>query len=421
MLDRTATAKFPAKLQCLFQPNRYKVLYGGRGGAKSWGAARALLILGAVKPLRVLCAREIQRSIKDSVHKLLSDQVAELGLTAHYSVLQDEIRGKNGTEFTFSGLRHNVDSIKSKEGIDIVWVEEANLVSASSWEKLIPTIRKEDSEIWITFNPELETDETYQRFVLNPPEGATVVKLTHADNPWFPDVLRKEMAALQARDPDAYLTVWEGNCRQTLEGAIYAREIRETTAANRIIRVPYDSAHPVYTFWDMGRADMTAIWFVQTIGFEHRLIDYYENTGYALDHYLKELQSRKYVYGIDWFPHDADSKLLGHEKTIKQQAEAIGRSVQIVPNIGVANGINAARTVFSRCWFDERSCADGLQALRHYQYKVDVNTGQRSKEPLHNWASHGADAFRYFAVAITEPEAKRVERRRRYAGSWMGA
>jgi phage terminase large subunit len=217
------------------------------------------------------------------------------------------------------------------------------------------------------------------------------------------------------------LTVWEGNCRQTLDGAIYANEIRQATAAEHIIRVPYDSAHPVHTFWDLGRADITAIWFAQTIGFEHRMIDYYWNTGHALDHYLKELQSRKYIYGTDWMPFDADSELLAAEKTIKQQAEAIGRSVQIVPDIGVANGINAARTLFGRCWFDERNCSDGLQALRHYQYKVDANTGHRSKDPLHNWASHGADAFRYFAVAITEPETKRLERRRRYPGSWMGA
>jgi phage terminase large subunit len=182
----TARVEFPDKLQCLFEPHRYKILYGGRGGAKSWGAARAILIEGARRPLRVLCAREIQRSIRDSVHKLLSDQVTALGLASRYEVLKDEIRGTNGTEIVFSGLRHNVDSIKSKEGIDIVWVEEANLVTPTSWEKLIPTIRKENSEIWVTFNPELETDDTYQCFVVRPPAGAIVVKMTWRDNPWFP-------------------------------------------------------------------------------------------------------------------------------------------------------------------------------------------------------------------------------------------
>lgn len=415
-------ADFPDKLRCLFEPARYKILYGGRGAAKSWGVARALLILGAKNKIRVLCAREIQRSIKDSVHKLLADQIPLLGLAGHYRVLADEIRGANGTEFVFSGLRHNVDSIKSKEAIDIVWVEEAHTVTKTSWEKLIPTIRKEHSEIWVTFNPELESDETYQRFVVNPPPDARVVMMTWRDNPWFPRVLRQEKATLQARDPDAYLTVWEGKCRVALAGAIYANEIRDATAAGRIMRVPYDPAHKVKTYWDLGRADMTAIWFVQSIGFEHRMIDYYENTGHSLEHYLKELQGRQYVYGEDFLPHDADSKQLVADKTIRQQAAAIGRSVRIVPEIGVANGINAARTVFNRCWFDEGKTADGLQALRHYQYKVDPNTGQRGKEPLHNWASHGADAFRYFAVASTEPERVKKERVKQFRrAGWQAA
>jgi len=417
----TAQADFPAKLAFLFEPCRYKILYGGRGGAKSWGVARALLIMGAQKPLRVLCSREIQKSMKDSVHKLLSDQVAALGLSGHYRVLADEIRGANGTEFAFAGLRHNVDSIKSKEGIDVVWVEEAQTVSKTSWDKLIPTIRKDSSEIWVTFNPELETDETYKRFVADAPAGAQVVKLTWRDNPWFPEVLRAEKDALRVKDPDAYLTVWEGNCRQALEGAIYAKEIREATAAGRICSVPYDPAKSVDTYWDLGRADMTAIWFAQTVGFEHRLIDYYENTGRGLAHYLKELQARPYVYGTDWFPHDATSSLLAAEKTIQQQAEALGRKTEITPNIGLANGLNAARTLFPRCWFDASKCADGLNALRHYQYKVDPDTGQRSKEPLHNWASHGADAFRYLAVAISEPRGKAQPRRRMAGAGWMGA
>jgi phage terminase large subunit len=416
-------AEFPDKLQCLFEPARYKILFGGRGGAKSWGVARALLIIGASRTVRVLCSREIQKSMKDSVHKLLSDQIAALGLAGHYRILSDEIRGANGTEFVFAGLRHNVDSIKSKEGIDIVWVEEAQTVSKSSWDKLIPTIRKSGSEIWVTFNPELESDETYKRFVTSPPTGAIVRKINWSDNPWFPAELRQEKDDLQAKDPDAYLTVWEGHCKQTLDGAIYANEIRAATAGNRITRVPYDAALPVHTFWDLGRADMTSIWFAQVAGLgEHRLIDFYENCGHALDHYLRELQSRAYVYGDDWLPHDAQHKLLGSTKTIEEQARAVGRNVRITPEIGIANGINAARTLFPNCWFDAEKCADGLNALRHYQYKVDPDTGQRSKEPMHNWASHASDAFRYFAVAIKEPERVRERHRRaRVGGGWMGA
>lgn len=402
-----AQLEFPEALECLFKPARYKTLYGGRGGAKSWGIARALLLQGTTKPLRVLCAREMQTSITQSVHKLLKDQIAAMGLSGFYEVQNYVIKGMNGTEFTFHGLKHNIANIKSIEGVDVCWIEEAQTVSKSSWDTLIPTIRKDGSEIWISFNPSLEADETYQRFVVSPPTGAVVQKINWADNPWFPDVLRQEMEDLKAKDYDAYLNVWEGHCKQTLDGAIYANEVRAATTAGRFTKVPYDPSKPVHTYWDLGRADKTAIWFVQMVGFEFRVIDYYENQGQALGHYLKELQSRSYVYGDCWLPHDANNELLASEQTIAQQCRAFGFKVRVTPKTSVVNGINAARTVFATCWFDSEKCADGLQALRNYRYEVDPDTQQYSTNPLHDWASHGADAFRYFAVSLKE-EAKPV-------------
>ena len=416
-----AQAEFPEKLQFLFEPARYKVAYGGRGGAKSWGFARALLIIGAARKIRVLCAREFQNSVADSVHALLKDQAVALGLGGFYEVQKTRILGANGTEFGFEGLRHNISSIKSYEGVDICWVEEARTVSKSSWDTLIPTIRKDGSEIWISFNPELEDDETYRRFVAQPPTGAVVVKLNYHDNPWCPAVLKQEAHDLRTRDPDAYLTVWEGHCKLVLDGAVFANEVRLATEQNRFTRVPVDVSKPVSTFWDLGRADKTAIWFVQQVGFEFRLVDYYENRGHALAHYLKVLQDRPYVYGEDWLPHDAQNELLASERTIEQQMTAAGRRVRITPKIGVADGINAARTIFSRCWFDAERCADGLQALRNYRYDVDPVTGAFSKNPLHDWASHGADAFRYFAVGMEEGrEKKERSRPPRGRGGWMG-
>lgn len=414
--------EFPEKLECLFKPSRYKVLYGGRGGAKSWGVARALLTLGAAKPLRILCAREFQNSISESVHALLNDQVKALGLESFYEVQNTTIRGKNGTEFYFAGLRHNVTKIKSFEGVDIVWCEEAQTISKTSWDTLIPTIRKEGSEIWVTFNPSLEMDETYQRFVVKPPTNSIVQKINWQDNPWFPDVLRQEKDDLKEKDPDAYLTVWEGHCKQTLDGAIYANEVRQATADGRFTRVPCDESKPVHTFWDLGRADKTAIWFAQIIGFEFRLIDYYENQGHALGHYLKHLQGKPYVYGDTWLPHDADNQLLASERTIAQQARAAGFKVRITPKSSVVDGINAGRTVFANCWFDAEKCADGLQCLRNYRYEVDPDTQQYSTKPLHDWASHGADAYRYFAVALREPKKeKKPKEDEQYYGaqSWM--
>jgi len=239
--EAISKAQFPAKLECLFKPekSRYRILWGGRGGAKSWGIARALLILGARKPLRILCAREFQTSLKDSVHKLLCDQIESLGLMGFYEITQASIRAQNGTEFFFSGLKNNVTNIKSFEGVDICWVEEAANVSKLSWNVLIPTIRKEGSEIWISFNPELETDETYQRFVVKPPNDSIVTKINWSDNPWFPETLNLERESLKNRDMDSYNTVWEGVCRQTVDGAIFAREMQMAELQQRITNVVY--------------------------------------------------------------------------------------------------------------------------------------------------------------------------------------
>lgn len=417
---QSETAQFPAKLRFLFKPHRYKVAYGGRGGTKSWGFARALLIQAAERPLRILCARETQKSITDSVHTLLKDQIANLGLSDFYTVTNHAITGQNGSNFAFIGIRQNVGNMKSFEGCDICWVEEAQTVSKRSWEVLIPTIRKENSEIWVSFNPELETDETYKRFVITPPPSAAVVKINWSDNPWFPDVLKQEMEHLKAKDPDAYEHVYEGMCKQVVEGAIYRTELIAADKELRICRVPYDPIRPVDTFWDLGYGDNTAIWFAQSVGFEFRLIDYFDGSQQGLQYYLKALQNKPYVYGTDYLPHDAQAHELGSGRSIEEQIRASGRKVQIVRKLSIPDGIAAARAVFPKCWFDAEKCSDGIQALRHYRYEQDEKLGTLKREPLHDWASHGSDAFRYFAVAIREPIIKKQKAMQPYrpASQW---
>jgi phage terminase large subunit len=206
--------ELPEAFQFLTQPARYKVAYGGRGSAKSWSVARVLCLLAASKPVRILCARELQSSIRDSVHRLLADQIEALNLSARLEVQNAEIRGVNGSLFIFEGLRHNTTKIKSMEGIDICWVEEAERVSEESWKILVPTIRKPGSEIWVTFNPEQETDPTYTRFVKNPPPDAIVRKVNHDQNPWFPIELRKEMEYDYRVDPDSAAHIWGGECKK---------------------------------------------------------------------------------------------------------------------------------------------------------------------------------------------------------------
>lgn len=423
-------AEFPEKLYFLFEPKRYKIAYGGRGGSKSWGFARALLLLGAEKPLRILCARETQKSIAESVHRTLSEQINLLGLGGFYTVLKSTVVGANGTEFIFAGIKQQVHNLKSYEGCDICWVEEAQAVSRHSWEVLIPTIRKDGSEIWVSFNPDLATDETYRRFVVDPPppEVATVVFIRWSDNPWFPARLQEEKDRLKSKDPDAYEHVYEGVCKQAVDGAVYRSELQAAEKDNRITRVPYDPVHPVHTFWDLGFGDNTAIWFAQSVGFEFRLIDYISGCQQGLQYYLGLLQSKRYVYGSHYLPWDACSKMMAVGRTIQEQLATIfPGKVEIVPKLTVADGIAAARAVFPRCWFDAEKCYDGIQGLRHYRYELDEKLGTFKREPLHDWASHPADAFRMMAVTLTEPKRKQESERRQqymYPGQtgqrWMG-
>ena len=403
-------ADFPEKLRFLFEPARYKVARGGRGGGKSWSFARALLLQGVQRPLRILCARETQKSIADSVHKLLGDQVKALKLAGCYNVGQSFIRGSNGTEFLFAGLRHNVANIKSLESCDIVWIEEAQTVSKESWDTLIPTIRKDGSEIWVSYNPILETDETHKRFALSPPPGAKVVEINWSDNPWFPDVLRIEAEYLRETNPAEYAHIYGGQCKSAIDGAIYGEEMKRAAAEGRIASVPYDRTRPVDTFWDLGYGDTNCIWFAQAMpNGTYRIIDYLENKGQTIEWYVIQLQQRGYLYGIDWLPHDGvdaiiHARLAGDKsRSIEMLMRAAGRNVRVAPKLHVASGINAARTILGQCWFDEKKCADGLQGLRHYQWGPISSNGVERREPLHNWASHPADAFRTLAVSIQQP------------------
>jgi len=420
--DAISRIRFPKKFEALFQPEkiRYRIFYGGRGGAKSWCFARALLAKGTKQPMRILCAREFQTSIKDSVHKLLSDQIYALDMESFYEITQNSIKGINGTEFIFAGIKNNTNNIKSIEGINIAWVEEAQAVSANSWNVLIPTIRRQDSEIWVSFNPELPTDETWKRFVESPPESSVVVKVNWNDNPWFPEVLNLERLSLKARDLSAYNNVWEGGTRNTVNGAIFGKEMEMAELEGRITNVPYDPSKPCHIIFDLGWADNTAAWIIQFIGFEIRVIRYFEDNQKTIQHYLSLMQTFGYVYDTIWLPHDAAAKSLGTGKSIEEIVRATGMKVQMLNRVPITDSINAARTIFPRCYFDRKNTEEGLNCLRHYRYDVDVN-GSFSQKPLHDIYSHGADAWRYIGLMVNEPK-KRQPVKQNYAlgGSWMG-
>lgn len=205
---------------------RYKVLEGGRGGVKSWTFAQEGIVQAAFSNMQFLCCREVQTSIKDSVHHLLVKQIQRLNLAPLFDITDNEIRGVYGSKFIFKGLRHNLDEIKSTEGIHRCWIEEAEKVSAESWDVLDPTIREPDSELWISFNPKDEQSATFQRFVVNPPPYTAHAHLTYRENPWFPEVLRRQMEYCKATDPERYEWIWEGRPQRYGQAVIFKNKLR---------------------------------------------------------------------------------------------------------------------------------------------------------------------------------------------------
>lgn len=395
-----SSIQFPEKLRGLFEPYRYKVFYGGRGGAKSWGFARALLIQGASRPLRILCAREIQKSIKDSVHQLLKDQIAAMGLEGFYTALETEILGKNGTQFAFAGLRQqNVTSLKSFEGCDICWVEEAHTVTKRSWGILIPTIRKEGSEIWVSFNPELDTDDTYTRFVVDTPPNTLLTKIGIDDNPFASQTLLDEMEHSRRTDPEAFRNIWLGEPVTVVAGAIYKHEIPKVIEEKRLRPVPYDPMLKVHTIWDLGWNDSMVVIFAQVLRGEVRIIDYIEDSHRTMSDYVAEIERKRYRWGTDFLPHDGAAKDFKSGKSAEEIMRDLGRYPEVLPNLDVEQGIRAARLMFPRVYFDETKARPLFERLKRYKRRIHMTTDE-PMAPEHDEASHGADAFRYLAMAV---------------------
>jgi phage terminase large subunit len=379
---------------------RWKVAYGGRGGGKSWSVARMLILRSMIEPVRVLCARETQKSINESVHHLIKSQVSAMGLDGSFYVTENKIVCTDtGAEFVFAGIRQqSVVNMKSFEAVDICWVEEAQVVTKKSWDVLSPTIRKPGSEIWVTFNPELDTDETFVRLVLNTPTNAIRIKVNYGDNPWFTDEMNMDRLDCLARDPIGYKTIWEGECRPAVEGAIYAAEMAMLQEQGRLCNAPYDPLLKVHTVWDLGWNDMMAIALVQrSSSGEVRIIDYIEDSHRTLDSYIIEIKSRSYNWGTDFIPHDGRAKDFRSGKSTEEILLAMGRNPFVLGVGDVEQGIKSARMMISRCWFDHR--ATGLvNRLKRYRRAQNQTTGEYGS-PLHDENSHGADCFRYIAMA----------------------
>lgn len=373
--------KIPDSFRELFTPSRYKVYHGGRGSGKSWSVAAALLILSLRQPLRILCTRELQKSIGDSVHKLLCDLISTHGLDQYFDIIKTSIKSRNGSEFLFAGLRSNVAEIKSMEGIDICWVEEAQRMSEESWQILIPTIRKDNSEIWITFNPVDNDDSTYQRFVVSPPLDSIVRRVLWNDNPYFPEPLKKEMEHDRKKDHAMYLHLWEGETRRISGAVIFAgRYVVDRFTA------PDDALFHYGADWGFSQDPTTLI---RCFVLDKVLYIDYEAYGVGVD--IDDTPSM-----FDAVPGSRKWEIIGDSsrpETISYMNKSGYRVRGSKKGAGsVEDGIEFIKS-FDSIVVHER-CARTIHELGSYSYKVNAASGQIT--PLiEDRNNHCIDALRY--------------------------
>lgn len=408
MMEKRVPSKFKPLYTHLTNNKLFYVYHGGRGGGKSWEIADYLLIEGAQRKHRILCCREIQKSIKQSVHKLLSDRIVSLGLESFYQILDTEIRGINGTEFSFSGLQnHTVDSVKSFEGATITWIEEAQTVSGYSLKILIPTVvRTPNCMIIMSMNPKLPSDAVYADYVSIERDDTIVVQINYTDNKNCPDDLIKLAEQMRDNDYDEYEHIYLGKPKEIADGAIYKAEFEQIKRENRICKVPHDPNLPVYTSWDLGILDPTAIWFFQVYGKEIRVIDYYEANNEPLAHYARILDEKYqqfgYNYGKHFAPHDIAARDLSSGVSREQTMANLGYRMTKGARLGVEDRIEASRQMLKNCWFDADKCKHGIRALQNYRREFNDKLEQFKATPVHDWASHGSDAFGEGALNINK-------------------
>lgn len=434
---RVERDKIIPKLAFLYQPMRYKVPRGGRGSGKSWEIARALIKFAVKNGLLILCTREVQHTIKESVHKLLSDQITRLGYDDKFTVLDTEIRCKhNGSRFIFAGLSDlTVANLKSLEGVDIAWVEEGQAVTKRSWDVLIPTIRKENSpiyggehssEIWCSYNPELDTDETHQRFAIDPPDDCISVLVNYSDNPYFSKTLEKERLRCKIKDPQGYENIWEGKCKPAVEGAIYYNELEAMQLNAQICRVPYDPMLKVHIVLDLGWNDLMTVSFVQTVRSEVRIIEYEEDDHITLDQMSANWKDKRYNWGRVWLPHDGFNKDYKTGKSTEEILKGLGWDVanrNEITIVGIEEGIRLTRMMLGRTFIDSKKAEKLIERLKRYRRTINIKT-QEASAPLHDEASHGADNARYIAVNASnmtnedewEEEHEQPQEREGYCG-----
>lgn len=404
------------------KPARYKAVYGGRGSGKSHFVGEYIIESHIISPDEsTVCVREIQKSLDQSVKRLLEAKIEKLNAGAYFEVLDAKIRSKGGNGIiSFQGLQnHTADSIKSLEGYKRAWVEEAQTLSQYSLDLLRPTIRTPGSELIFTWNPRFKTDPVDVFFRKNPPDSATVLQVNWHQNPWFPAELRQEMLDDYARDSDKADHIWNGAYGST-QGAILARWINAAEREGRIhsgVKFDPDGA-PLRVSADLGFRDTASFWYWQPVLGGFKVLKYDADTGLDADDWIPRIQevirelgaARK--LGKVWLPHDARAKTFQSKHTTAERflAGFGADKVAVVPQSKKVDQISAARTVIPRCEFNREQCEAGLDGLIAYEYEYNEADGVFKREPLHNWASHPADAFCYGAQVLSEFVPKEPEK-----------
>lgn len=394
--------ELPSKFREWFVPKRFKIAHGGRNGTKSTSIGIMLILLGSIRKLRILCAREVQKSIEQSVYLLLKGVIERYKLT-NYQVLRDRITASNGTEIMFRGLAaETIDSVRSLDGVDICWVEEGAAVRERSWNILIPTIRKPGSEIWVSYNPELETDYVHKHLTKSGRPDVMVTEINITDNPWASQEMWTEFAIASSKDPVMFAHTWLGQCLPAVIGAIYAKQLSHAEHDHRITRVPYDPSAATLISFDIGYSDYTSMVCGHHVGLERRIFHAYEHHLEETSHYIDHIKTHKWRVDHIELPHDAYAKRInaGAGKTVYDEfrkafpnariktAEEVHRNA-----VSVVQGIQHARKMMAYTYID-KDCEVLIEALRRYRWHINA-TGQQTT-PVHDEYSHMADAWRYW-------------------------
>jgi phage terminase large subunit len=396
----------------LLHPGRYKGAHGGRGSGKSHFFAEMMVDDHyRIQGLRSVCIREVQKSLKDSAKRLIEDKIEALGLGPHFDVQNDKIISPGNGVILFNGMQdHTAESIKSLEGFDRAWVEEAQTLSERSLAMLRPTIRKEGSEIWASWNPRRKADAIDDFLRGKKPAGSIVVQANWRDNPWFPQVLKDERAIDLENYPDRCDHVWEGDYAKAFEGAYFAQGLALARSQGRIGKVSADPLLPLRAFWDLGgsgaQADAMAIWIVQWVAQEVRVLDYIEGVGQVLAYYVNELRNRKYDKVICHLPHDGvnENNITGkrYEEHLRDAGFDVEPPLKNQGRGAAMMRVEAVRRIFPKVWFNEATTEAGRDALGYYHERKDENRNV-GLGPEHDWSSHCADAFGLMAVCYEEP------------------